>query len=115
MKMLLRLVMAVAVLAATFSVFAQQSIPRRRVYTAEQATAGLRELQENKFGACEDCHAKSLSGRNGDKDEIPELSSLVEALQTTVRNNGGRVPQLAGPKFMTKWGARSTKILVWNR
>jgi cytochrome c553 len=106
---MLRLFMAVAILAATFPVFAQQSTARRRVYTPEQATAGQRELQENKFGACEDCHAKSLSGRNGDKDETPELSSLPEALQTSVRNNGGKVPQLAGPKFITKWGPRSTK------
>ena len=106
---MLRLFMIVLVPVAIFPVFAQQSTDRPRVYTAEQATAGQRELQENQFGACADCHAKSLSGRNGDKDETPELSSLPEDLQVSVRNNGGKVPQLAGPKFITRWGARSTK------
>jgi len=100
--------MTVVVLVATFPVFAQQSVDRPRVYTVEQATAGQRELQENEFGACASCHAKSLSGRNGDKDEIPELISLPEAHQASIRNNGGKVPQLAGPKFMSRWGARST-------
>jgi len=100
---MLRLIMIVVVLVA------QQSKEVPRVYTAEQAIAGQRELQDNKFGACASCHAKGLSGRVGDKDEIPELISMSEDFQTSVRNNGGNVPQLAGPKFMTRWGARSTK------
>jgi len=106
---MLRFLLIVFVPVATFPVFAQQSIDRTRAYTAEQAAAGQRDLQENQFGACENCHAKSLSGRNGDKDETPELISLPEAHQTSIRNNGGKVPQLAGPRFMTRWGARSTK------
>ena len=106
---MLRLFMNMVVLVATLPMFAQQSTDRPRVYTVEQATAGQRELQENKFGACGDCHAKSLTGRSGDKDETPELGSLSENFQTTIRNYGGRVPQLAGPKFITRWGARSTK------
>ena len=97
------------VLAATLPIFAQQSADRPRVYTAEQAAAGQRELADNKFGTCSDCHANSLAGRAGDKEETPELSSLPDNLQTTIRNNGGRVPQLAGPKYLARWGARSTK------
>ena len=112
--MMLRLLILVAVLVAAFPIFAQQSADRPRVYTAEQATAGQRQLQDNQFGACADCHAMSLTGRNGDKGENPELSSLPEALQTTIRNNGGKVPQLAGPKFITRWGARSTKDFSWE-
>jgi mono/diheme cytochrome c family protein len=111
---MLRLFMTVVVLVATFPVFAQLSTDRPRVYTAEQATAGQRELQENQFGACANCHAKSLTGRNGDKDETPELSALPEAEQATIRNYGGKVPQLAGPKFIARWGTRSTKDFSWE-
>ena len=106
---MLRILVIMVVLVATLPMFAQQSTDRPRVFTGEQATAGQRELRENQFGACADCHAKSLTGRFGDKDEIPELSSLPEDLQATIRNNGGNVPQLVGPKFMARWGARSTK------
>src|ERR1041385_4919049 len=106
---MLRLFITALVLAATFPVIGQQSIDQPRAYTAEQAAAGQRQIQENKFGTCTDCHAKSLNGRNGDKDETPELSSLPEDSQTTIRNYGGKVPQLAGPKFIARWGARSTK------
>ena len=102
------------VLAATLPIFAQQPADRPRVYTTEQATAGQRELADNKFGTCSDCHAKSLAGRSGDKGETPELSSLPDNLQTTIRNNGGRVPQLAGPKFLARWGTRSTKDFSWE-
>lgn len=109
-----QLFMAVVVVVITFPVFAQQSTDRPRAYTAEQANAGQRELQENRFGACAHCHAQSLAGRIGDKDETPELSSLPEALQTTIRNNGGRVPQLAGSRFIARWGARSTKDFSWE-
>ena len=111
---MVRLFTIVVVLVTTFPVFAQLSTDRPRVYTAEQATAGQRELQENQFGACAHCHAKSLTGRNGDKDETPELSSLPEAEQTTIRNYGGKVPQLAGPKFIARWGVRSTKDFSWE-
>jgi mono/diheme cytochrome c family protein len=112
--MKLRTFITMIVLAATLPIFAQQPAERPRVYTAEQAAAGQRELADNKFGTCSDCHAKSLAGRSGDKGEIPELGSLPDNLQTTIRNYGGRVPQLAGPKFLARWGTRSTKDFSWE-
>ena len=112
--MMLRPFIAMIVLAGILPIFAQQPADRPRVYTTEQATAGQRELADNKFGTCSDCHAKSLAGRSGDKGETPELSSLPDNLQTTIRNNGGRVPQLAGPKFLARWGTRSTKDFSWE-
>ena len=112
--MMVRPFITMIVLAATLPIFAQQPADRPRVYTAEQAAAGQRELADNKFGTCSDCHATSLGGRFGDKGETPELSSLPDNLQTTIRNNGGRVPQLAGPKFLARWGARSTKDFSWE-
>src|SRR5262245_50283832 len=111
---MLRLFMFMVLLVATLPLFARQSPDRPRLFTAEQASIGQRELRENGFGACADCHAKSLTGRNGDKDETPELSSLPEAQQATIRNYGGKVPQLAGPKFIARWGARSTKDFSWE-
>ena len=58
-----------------------------------------------------DCHTTTLTGRKGDAGELPPLGSLPDGLQQTVRNAGGRVPPLAGPAFMARWGARSTKAL----
>jgi hypothetical protein len=101
MKWLLGILMAIV---------AQESNDMPRVYTAEQATAGEREVQNNMFGRCSDCHANGLAGRNGDPDELPPLSTIPEVTQTLVRN-GGKVPQLAGPKFMQRWATRSTKDL----
>jgi cytochrome c553 len=80
------------------------------VYSAAQAAAGERDVQNNAFGRCSDCHANGLAGRIGDPDELPPLSTLPEDTQTRVRN-GGKVPQLAGPEFMNRWATRSTKDL----
>jgi mono/diheme cytochrome c family protein len=92
----------------TLCTLAQESQDVPRVYTAEQANAGQQEVLKNTFGQCSSCHANGLAGRNGDPDELPPLSSLPETTQTQVRN-GVKVPQLAGPKFMQRWGTRSTK------
>jgi cytochrome c553 len=110
MKWVLEILMAIGVLSMNVSTLAQESKDVPRVYTAEQAIAGEREVQNNTFGRCSDCHANGLAGRNGDPDELPPLSSLPEATQTLVRN-GGKVPQLAGKKFVQRWATRSTKDL----
>jgi hypothetical protein len=111
MKWVLKILLVIGVLGMTLSTLAQESKDVPRVYTAEQASAGEREVQNNAFGRCSDCHAKGLAGRNGDPDELPPLSSLPEDTQTMVGNYGGNVPQLAGPKFMQRWATRSTKDL----
>lgn len=104
----MKISMAIGVLSMTLSILAQEWKDVPRVYTTEQATAGEREVLNNTFGQCSSCHANGLAGRNGDPDELPPLSSLPEVTQMQVRN-GGKVPQLAGPKFMQRWGTRSTK------
>jgi mono/diheme cytochrome c family protein len=111
MKRFLEILIVVGVLSMTLSTLAQESKDVPRVYMAEQATAGEREVQNNAFGRCSDCHANGLAGRSGDPNELPPLSSLPEDTQTMVGNYGGKVPQLAGPKFLQRWGTRSTKDL----
>ena len=100
MKWVLEILVVIGVLSMTLSTLAQESKDVPRVYTAEQAAAGERAVQNNAFGRCSDCHSNGLRGRNGDPDELPPLSSLPEDTQTMVGNYGGKVPQLAGPKFM---------------
>ncbi len=56
--------------------------PAAPVFTAAQATTGNAAYRAN----CAGCHAPDLGGRN-------------------------EAPPLAGPNFMSKWGARSTKEL----
>ena len=115
MKWTLGILLAIGIIGKTLSTPAQESPAQEskempRVYTTEQANAGGRELQNNGFGRCSDCHANGLAGRNGDPEELPPLSSLSESVQSLVRN-AGTVPQLAGPKFIQRWATRSTKDL----
>src|SRR6185369_1184000 len=88
-----------------------QSPNRPAVFTAEQAETGRREIQTNAFGACTSCHTTTLTGRNGEAGELPPLSSLSEDYQKLINGNGGIVPPLVGPKFLSRWAARSTKDL----
>jgi len=53
----------------------------------------------------------ALTGRTGEPDELPPLSSLDLVLQKNIQNSG-RIPPLAGPKFMVAWGARTTQDLM---
>ena len=62
--------------------------------------------------ACAYCHTSALTGRNGDPGELPPLSSLDPALQKNIQNMGGRVPPLAGAKFLRVWGAKTTQELA---
>jgi mono/diheme cytochrome c family protein len=110
MKRVLGILTAAGLLGTTLSTLSQESKDFVTVFTAEQAAAGERSVQNNEFGRCSDCHANGLAGRNGDPNELPPLNSLPEATQTLIRN-GGKVPQLAGPEFMTRWATRSTKAL----
>jgi hypothetical protein len=86
-------------------------------FTAVQAEAGRKAFQEkggtsgNKDGACAYCHTSALTGRTGAPDELPALSSLEPAMRVTIQNNG-RIPPLAGQKFMAVWGARTTQDLT---
>jgi hypothetical protein len=109
-KWVLGILIATGFASTSLSTLPQESKGLPSVFTAEQATAGERELQNNAFGRCSDCHAHGLVGRNGDPEELPPLSSLPDATQTLVRN-GGNVPQLAGRQFMQRWATRSTRDL----
>jgi hypothetical protein len=91
---------------------AGQSTTPPGVYTTAQADAGRQQLQKNLFGACTDCHTTSLGGRSGNANETPALSSLPEDYQKLITGNSGRVPDLVGSAFRTRWAGRSTKDLT---
>jgi cytochrome c553 len=105
------LLLTIAVASCGLSALSAQLPVPSRVFTAAQADAGRVELQNNAFGACSDCHTTTLTGRKGDADELPALSSLPDGIQKSIRSYGGRVPPLAGANFVARWGARSTKAL----
>lgn len=77
------------------------------VFTAQQAEAGKTAYQST----CVKCHTDSLRGRKGAPGELPPLSSLPADMLKTVRMYNGKVPPLAGPVFVAKWGAKTTKDL----
>ena len=105
-------VILAVVFAGSLPTHAEQAMDRPAVYTAEQAEAGRMELQTNSFGACTDCHTTTLTGRNGDAGELPPVGSLPANTQKLINDNGGKIPALVGPKFMTRWAARTTKDLT---
>ena len=108
MKWMLGLVITTGILITTLSTLSVEPKGFPSVFTAEQATAGERDVLNNAFGRCSDCHAIGLAGRVGNSDELPPLNTLPEYVQTRVRS-GGDVPQLAGPQFMKRWATRSTR------
>jgi S-disulfanyl-L-cysteine oxidoreductase SoxD len=75
------------------------------VYTAAQAEAGKQVYQMK----CARCHTNKLTGRKGESGELPALSSLEGDDLKMVNTYGGKVPPLAGPDFMKKWGGQTTK------
>lgn len=105
------LVILAVVFMGSVSTLIGQAPERPAVYTAAQAAAGRIELQQNSFGACTACHTTALTGRKGDIDELPPLSSLPANYQQLIRGNGGKVPAFVGPQFMARWAARTTKDL----
>jgi mono/diheme cytochrome c family protein len=90
-----------------FRVLTAQQAPPLAVFTAAQAAAGKVEYQND----CHNCHTDKLTGRVGDPGELPAVTSLAEGAQKTILANGGKVPALAGPRFMARWGAKTTKDL----
>jgi hypothetical protein len=85
---------------------AQPALPPA-VFTAAQAAAGKVEYQSE----CFLCHTDKLTGRVGDPSELPAISSLPAGTQQTIKSSGGSIPALAGPRFMARWGAKTTKDL----
>ena len=96
-----------ATVACTLLALTAQETPPPAVFTAAQAAAGKLEYQND----CHNCHTDKLTGRVGDPSELPAVSSLDAGAQKMIQGNGGNVPALAGPKFMARWGATTTKDL----
>ena len=82
--------------------------PAPRIFTAVQARAGKVAYESS----CGLCHQFNMRGRTGDPGELPDVNSLPENMIKTIDQNGGQVPPLVGPPFMSDWGAKSTKELV---
>src|SRR5262245_57452362 len=113
-KMMTQRVLVAAAVLLVFRAAAQAQAPTSAapVFTAEQASTGLENVEKNAFGRCSDCHAAGLTGRTGNPDERPAIDSLPEELQKTIRDTyKGKVPPLAGPQFLARWGGKSTKSL----
>jgi hypothetical protein len=104
MKSFLPAVTAIA--ACGFFVLTAQA-PPPAVFTAAQAAAGKAEYEKD----CFHCHTDKLTGRVGPSEELPALSSLPAETQKMIQGYGGNVPALTGPRFLARWGAKTTKDL----
>ena len=85
-----------------------KSDPAPRIFTAAQARAGKAAYESS----CGLCHQFNMRGRIGDPGELPNVNSLPENMIRTIDQNGGQVPPLVGPHFMSDWGAKSTTEFV---
>jgi len=77
------------------------------VFTAAQAEAGRVAYERT----CGKCHTNSLTGRKGDPDELPPLSSLSPSYQKFIGPRGFVAP-LAGKVFLDRWGAKTAGELI---
>jgi hypothetical protein len=114
--MLTKIIFVVVNVFAISALLAQSANPPA-LFTAAQAEAGRKAFQEkggatgNKDTSCADCHTPHLTGRTGAPDEVPPISSFEPAMQKSIQSMG-RIPALAGPKFVAIWGARTTQALT---
>ena len=85
-----------------------ESAAAPRVFTAEQARAGKVAYESS----CGLCHQFNLRGRTGAPGELPDINTLPQNMLKTVDQYGGQVPPLVGPRFMARWGAKSTQEYI---
>jgi hypothetical protein len=96
-----------AIAACALLALAAEETGPPAVFTAAQAAAGKAEYQND----CHNCHTDKLTGRVGDPGEFPAVTSLDASAQKMIQGYGGNVPALAGPRFIARWGGKTTKDL----
>jgi hypothetical protein len=89
-----------------FSLIAQQPVSSG-VFTSAQAAAGRVAYERT----CGRCHTNSLTGRKGDPDELPALSSLSASYQKFIGSRGFVAP-LTGKIFIERWGGKTAGELI---
>jgi len=97
----------VGIFGSGFFVLTGQQPTQSRVFTSAQAEAGRATYGRT----CGNCHTPSLLGRNGDKGELPPISSLPAAYQKFIGSRGF-VPPLAGRVFLERWGGKTAAELI---
>jgi S-disulfanyl-L-cysteine oxidoreductase SoxD len=102
------LVAAIFIAGCGLRILTAQPAPAPAIFTAAQSAAGKAEYEKD----CHNCHTDKLTGRVGDPGELPALSSLDPGAQKNIQGYGGRVPALAGPRFIARWGAKTTQDLA---
>ncbi len=90
-----------------FVLIGQQQPKEPRIFTAAQAEAGRATYERT----CGRCHTPALSGRHGDKGELPPIGSLPESYQKFIGPRGF-VPPLAGKVFLERWGSKTAAELI---
>lgn len=84
----------------------QQATPSG-IFTSAQAEAGRTAYERT----CGKCHTNTLLGRNGDKGELPPISSLSAPYQKFIGPRGF-VPPLTGKVFIDRWGGKTAAELI---
>jgi len=77
------------------------------VFTSAQAEGGRLAYERT----CGKCHTNTLLGRNGDKGELPPISSLSASYQKFIGPRGFVAP-LTGKVFIDRWGGKTAAELI---
>ena len=89
-----------------FVLTGQQPTPSG-IFTSAQAEAGRTAYERT----CGKCHTNTLLGRNGDKGELPQFSSLPASYQKFIGPRGFVAP-LTGKVFIDRWGGKTAAQLI---
>jgi hypothetical protein len=102
-----KLLSLVGIFGSELFVLTGQPPTQSRVFTSAQAEAGRVTYERT----CGKCHTPTLLGRNGDKGELPPISSLPASYQKFIGSRGF-VPPLAGKVFLERWGGKTAAELI---
>ncbi|HYP05692.1 MAG TPA: cytochrome c, partial [Bryobacteraceae bacterium] len=98
----------VALIGSGLFVSSAQQATELRVFTSAQAESGRVTYERT----CGRCHTPALSGRTGDKGELPSIDSLPASYQKFIKSSRGVVPPLAGKVFLDRWGGKTAAELI---
>lgn len=102
-----RTMLLAGILGSALFVLAGQQPAPSGIFTSVQAEAGRMAYERT----CGKCHTNTLLGRNGDKGELPPISSLSPPYQKFIGPRGFVAP-LAGKVFIDRWGGKTAAELI---
>ena len=100
-------ILLVGIMCSGLLVLTGQEATPSGIFTSAHAEAGRTAYERT----CGKCHTNTLLGRNGDKGELPPISSLSASYQKFIGPRGFVAP-LTGKVFIDRWGGKTAAELI---